>query len=64
MIHGHEDGVEYEADDDPKVKERVHDEGVELLFEPLPTATTVPLQEEVGEDQPTWRTRPLVLLKL
>ena len=29
MLHGHEDTVEDEADDDHKVKERVHDEAGE-----------------------------------
>ena len=61
MLHGHEEGVDDEADLDPEVEERVHHEGVEPLFEPPPTATTVPLQEEVGTDEPTWRTRPRVL---
>lgn len=64
MLHGNVKRVEDEADDDSKVEERVRDEGVEPLFEPPPAATTVPLQEEAGEDGPTWRTRPLVLLKL
>lgn len=64
MLHGHGDGVEDEADGDPKVKERVHGEGVEPLFEPLPTATTVPLQEDVGEGIPTRRTWPLFILKV
>lgn len=64
MFHGHEDGVEDDADDDPEVKERVHDKGLEALFEPPPTATTVPLEEEVGEGEPTRRTRAVLLLRL
>lgn len=64
MFRSHEDSVEDEADDNPEVEERVCDEGVEPLFEPPPITTTVPLQEEVGEDKPAQRTRPLVLLRL
>lgn len=60
MHHGHEVDVDDEADDDHEVKERVRDNGVEPLFEPPPTAATVPLQEEVGQDEATWRTQPLV----
>lgn len=61
MLHGHEDDVDDEADDDSKVEERAHDKRAEPLFEPPPTATTVPLQEEVREGGPTRWTRPLVL---
>ena len=61
MFHGHEDGVEDDADSDAQVHERVHDDGVEPQFEPPPTATTIPLQEDVGEGIPTWRTWTLVI---
>lgn len=64
MLHGHEDGVENNADGDAEVDERVHDDGVETLFEPSPTATTVPLEKYVGKGIPTWRTWPLVVLKV
>lgn len=64
MLHGHEDGVEDNADGDAEVDKWVHDDGVEPLFEPSPTATTVPLQEDVGKGVPTWRTRPLFILKV
>lgn len=60
MLHGHEDDVDDEADDDRKVKERVHDDCVESLFEPPPTATTVPLEEEVSQDGATWKARLLL----
>ncbi len=63
MHHGHEDGVEDEADAYPEVKERVRDESVELLSEPPPASTTAPLQEEVCTDESTWSARPLVLSK-
>lgn len=62
MLHGHEDGVEDDADGDGEVDERVHYDGVKPLFQPPPTATTVPLQEDIGEGVPAWRTRPLVVL--
>ncbi len=64
MLHGHEDRVEDDADGDAEVDERVHDNDVDALFEPLPTATTVPLQEDVGEGIPTRRTWPLFILKV
>lgn len=53
MLHGNEDGVKNEADDDPEVKERVCDQGVEPLFEPPPAAAAVPPQA----GQTTWRTQ-------
>lgn len=53
MLHGHEDGVKDNTNCDAKVYKRVHDNGVEPLFEPLPAATTVPLQKDVGEGVPT-----------
>lgn len=64
MLHGNEDGVADEADDDSKVEERAHDERAEPLFEPPAAATTPPLQEEVGEGGATLWTRPLVLPRL
>lgn len=45
MVHCQKDDVDDEADNNPEVKERVHDDGVELLFEHTPTAATVPRQE-------------------
>lgn len=59
MLHCQKEGVDDEADDDPEVEERVHDDGVVPLFEPTPAATTVPLQEAVSQDGATWTTRPL-----
>lgn len=56
MFQSHEDDVDDEADDDRKVEERVCDEGREPLFEPPPTAATVPIQEDRGQDGATWRT--------
>lgn len=64
MFHGHEDSVEDDADGDAKVNEWVHNNGIETLFEPSPTATTVPLQEDVGKNIPTWWTGPLIILKV
>lgn len=64
MLHGHEDGVEDDTDSDAEVNERIHDDGKETLFEPTPAATTVPLQEDVGKGIPTWRTWPLIILKV
>lgn len=62
MVQGHEDGAEDDEDGDAEVEEWVGDEGVEPLFEPPPTATTVPLEQEAGHDKPTWRTCPLFLI--
>lgn len=59
MLHGHEDDVDDETENDAKVEERVCDEGAEPLFEPPPAATAVPLTEEVGTGEPTWTTGPL-----
>lgn len=64
MLHGHEDGVEDNADGDSQVDKWIHDDDIQPLFDPPPAATAVPLQEEVGKTVPTWRTRPLVLLVL
>lgn len=64
MFHGHKDGVKNNADGDAEVNERVHDNGVEPLFEPQPTAATVPLQEDVSKCIPTRRTWPLFILKV
>lgn len=58
MLHGHEDSVEDDADGDAEVNKRVHYEGVETLFEPLPATAAIPLQEDVSEGVPTSRTRP------
>lgn len=64
MLHGHENCVEDNTDGDAEVNKWVHDNGVEPLFEPLPTATAVPLQADVSKGVPTWRTRPLVVFKV
>lgn len=64
VLHGHEDGVEDNADGDAEVQKGVHDDGVETLFDRTPTGTTVPLEEDVGEDIPTRRTWPLVILEV
>ena len=48
MLHGHEDGVEDDADSDPQVEEWAHNKGAKLLFEPPPAATTVLLQNSVN----------------
>lgn len=63
MLHSHEDSVEDDADGDGEVHKWIHNNDEEPLLEPSPTATTVPLQEDVSERIPTWRTRPLVILK-
>lgn len=60
VVHGHEHNVNNEADDDPQVEERAHDEGVDSLFEPPPAAAAVPLQKEVGQGGATWTTWLLV----
>lgn len=64
MLHGHEDGVEDDADGDGKIDKWIHDDGVQQFFQPPPTTTAVPLQEDVSKRIPAWRTRPLVLLKV
>lgn len=64
MLHCHEDCVEDDADGNTEINKGIHDDGIETLFEPSPTVTTVPSQEDVGKDIPTWRTRPLILLKV
>lgn len=64
MHHGHEDGIDNEADDDAEIEEGVRDHGVEPLFEPAAAATAVPLQEEVGQEVAAQRTRALPLLLL
>lgn len=64
MLHGHEGSVQDDADGDAEVNKWIHDDGIETLFEPSPTATTVPLQEDVGKGIPTWRTWPLIMLKV
>lgn len=48
MLHSHEEDVDNDADDDPEVKEGVGDDGVDPLFQPSPTAATVPPQEELS----------------
>ena len=64
MLHGHEDGVEHDAQCDTEVNKRVHDDGVEPLLQPPPAAAAVPLQEDVSEGIPPHGTRPLVILKV
>lgn len=56
MFHGHEDDVDDEAEDDPQVKKRACDKTVEVLFDPPPAATTIPLQAMVDEQPAAWRT--------
>lgn len=57
MLHAAEDDVDDEADDNPEVKEGVCDDGVEPVFEPTPTAATVPRQEALGSAAAAPRTR-------
>lgn len=64
MLHGHEDSVKDNADCDAKIDKWVHDKEVEALFDPKPTAAAVPLQKDVGEGIPTWRTGSLIVLKV
>lgn len=64
MLNGQEDDVDNEADGDAEIEEGVCDHGVELPFEPAPAATTVPLQEEVSQEEAAQRTQALPLLLL
>lgn len=64
MLHGHENSVEDNADGDAEVNEWIHDDGIKTVFEPSPTATTVPLQEDVGEGVPARGTRSLIVFKV
>lgn len=57
MLQAAEDDVDDEADDNPEVKERVCDGGMEPAFEPTPAAATVPLQEELSTGGAARRTR-------
>lgn len=57
IIHAAEDDVDDEADDNPEVKERVCDDGMEPVFEPTPTATAVPRQDALGSGEAAPRTR-------
>lgn len=63
MLHGHEDSVEDNADGDAEVDKWVHDDDVEPLFEPPPTATAVPLQEDVSKCIPARGAWPLDFLE-
>lgn len=59
MLHGYEDDVDDDTDDNPEVKEGVRDDGMEPLFQPPPTTATVPLQEELSNGVTrSWRLRP------
>lgn len=59
MLHGAEDDVDDEADDNPQVKTRVCDDGVEPALEPTPAAAAVPRQEELRSGVAARRTRAL-----
>lgn len=56
MLHGNEEDVHDDTDDNPEVKEGVRDDGMEPLFQPLPATATVPLQEELSNGVTTRRT--------
>lgn len=64
MLHGHEKGVEHDADGDCQVNEGVHHHKVYPLFKDDPRRAAVPLQERVRKFVPAWRARPLSLLQL
>lgn len=64
MLHSHEDSVEDNADGDGEVDKWVRDNHVKPLLDPAPAAATVPLQEDVSKHIPTWRTWPLLTLKV
>lgn len=57
MLHAAEDDVDDEADDNPEVKERVCDDGMEPVFEPTPAAAAVPRQDALGSGEAAPRTR-------
>lgn len=64
MLHGHEQGVEDNADGDAQVNKRIHHHEMNPLFKDHPSFRAVPLQEGVGELVPGGWARPLSLLQL
>ena len=64
MFHGHEQGVEYDADGDGQVHEGVHHHRVDDPLETQPHRTAVPDQIGVGKLIPAWWTLLPGLFKL
>lgn len=64
VLHGHEEGVEHNADSDSQVNKRVHHNKVYPLFKDHPGGTAVPLQEKVSKFVPARWAWPLSLLQL
>ena len=54
MFHGHEEGVEHDADGDAQVHERVHDDQVDDVLELQPRGAAVPYEHFVGALVPPW----------
>ena len=46
VIHGHEDGVDDDAEGDEQVNEGVHDEQLDEAGELVPTRTTLPAEQQ------------------
>ena len=64
VLHGHEQGVEDDADGDGQVHKGVHHHKVDPVLGRHPELAAVPLQEEVGEAVPAGGTGSLGLLQL
>lgn len=64
VVHGHENGVENDADGDTEVDQGICDDGQENAFDSPPAATAIPLQEDGGQGIPAGRTRSLFLLQV
>lgn len=47
VLHGHEEGVEHDADGDTQVHKGVHDDQVDDVFELHPRGTAVPDEDFV-----------------
>ena len=57
VLHGHEQGVEDDADSDGQVHEGVHDDQIDDLLDLQPDGTTLPDEDHVGElIPPRWTT--------
>lgn len=64
MLHGHEEGVEHDANSNGQVDKRVHHHKVHPFFKDHPLLAAVPFQEYVGEFVPDRGARPLGILQL
>lgn len=64
MLHGHEQGVEHNADGDSQVDKRVHHHNVHPLFKDNTWLAAVPLQEDISKLVPGGWACPMGLLQL